>query len=103
MVRAPSRLIIRTVRTGAPSGPPYVASARACVDSPTRQAWLMRDGNVIYGNVIYGSSPGGERQSEHTDRPRHRPRSHGCVHLAHRAAQTFDNTLHVGDLVQVIR
>ncbi len=98
MVRAPARLIIRTVRIGTPSGPPYAASAWACVGLPTRQAWLMRD-----GNVIYGSSPGGERQSEHTDRPRHRPRSHGCVHLAHRAAQTFDNTLHVGDLVQVIR
>jgi lipoprotein-anchoring transpeptidase ErfK/SrfK len=30
-------------------------------------------------------------------------RSHGCVHLTHRAAQTFYNTLHVGDVVQVVR
>ena len=29
-------------------------------------------------------------------------RSHGCVHLTHRAAQTFYNTLHVGDVVQVV-
>jgi lipoprotein-anchoring transpeptidase ErfK/SrfK len=29
-------------------------------------------------------------------------RSHGCVHLTHQAAQTFYNTLHVGDVVQVV-
>ncbi len=30
-------------------------------------------------------------------------RSHGCVHLTRRAAQTFYGTLHVGDVVQVVR
>jgi len=30
-------------------------------------------------------------------------RSHGCVRLTHRAAQTFYNTLHVGDVVQIVR
>ena len=30
-------------------------------------------------------------------------RSHGCVRLTHRAAPAFYETLHVGDLVQVIR
>jgi L,D-transpeptidase catalytic domain len=29
--------------------------------------------------------------------------SHGCVRLAQGAAQTFYNTLHVGDVVQVVR
>ncbi|MGH3772449.1 MAG: L,D-transpeptidase [Pseudonocardiaceae bacterium] len=29
-------------------------------------------------------------------------RSHGCVHLTHGAAQTFYNTLQVGDVVQVV-
>lgn len=29
-------------------------------------------------------------------------RSNGCVHLTHSAAQTFYNTLHVGDVVQVV-
>ncbi|MGH3866889.1 MAG: L,D-transpeptidase [Pseudonocardiaceae bacterium] len=28
--------------------------------------------------------------------------SNGCVHLTHSAAQTFYNTLHVGDVVQVV-
>ncbi|MBV8542437.1 MAG: L,D-transpeptidase [Pseudonocardiales bacterium] len=30
-------------------------------------------------------------------------RSNGCVHLTRSAAQTFYNTLHVGDVVQVVR
>lgn len=30
-------------------------------------------------------------------------RSHGCVHLTHLAAQKFYNTLHVGDIVQIVR
>jgi lipoprotein-anchoring transpeptidase ErfK/SrfK len=34
-----------------PSGPPCVAASRACVDLSTQQAWLMRDGDVIYGPV----------------------------------------------------
>jgi lipoprotein-anchoring transpeptidase ErfK/SrfK len=29
-------------------------------------------------------------------------RSNGCVHLARSAAQSFYNTLHVGDVVQVV-
>lgn len=29
--------------------------------------------------------------------------SHGCVHLDHRAAQTFYNALRIGDVVQVVR
>jgi lipoprotein-anchoring transpeptidase ErfK/SrfK len=29
-------------------------------------------------------------------------RSHGCVHLTRQAAQTFYNTLHEGDVVQVV-
>ena len=29
--------------------------------------------------------------------------SNGCVHLSQQAAQTFYNTLHVGDVVQVVR
>jgi lipoprotein-anchoring transpeptidase ErfK/SrfK len=28
--------------------------------------------------------------------------SHGCVHLTHQAAQTFYETLHIGDEVQVV-
>ena len=29
--------------------------------------------------------------------------SNGCVHLTRQAAQTFYNTLHIGDVVQVVR
>jgi lipoprotein-anchoring transpeptidase ErfK/SrfK len=31
-----------------------------------------------------------------------RVRSNGCVHLTRQAAQTFYNTLHIGDMVQVV-
>lgn len=121
--------------SAAPSGPPCVATARACVDLSSRQAWLMRDGNVIYGPVPVGpgraSAPTDlgtfrvswkdlhHRSSEFNNAPMpysvffnggeafHEGsvavRSHGCVHLTHRAAQTFYNTLHVDDVVQVIR
>ncbi|HEY6424479.1 MAG TPA: L,D-transpeptidase [Pseudonocardiaceae bacterium] len=34
-----------------PSGPRCSPAAQACVDLPSQQAWLMRDGNVTYGPV----------------------------------------------------
>lgn len=118
-----------------PSGPPCVAAARACVDLSAQQAWLMRDGDVIYGPVPVATGkasaptdPGTfrvswkdlhHRSSEFHNAPMpysvffnggeafHEDsvtvRSHGCVHLTRRAAQTFYNTLHVGDVVQVVR
>jgi lipoprotein-anchoring transpeptidase ErfK/SrfK len=154
MIRAPATPIIRTVRTGvigllgaaalalagavgaaaAPDAPPCMTAARACVDLSTQQAWLMRDGNVIYGPVPVSTGkasaptdPGTfhvlwkdlhHRSSEFHNAPMpysvffnggdafHEDNvavsSHGCVHLGHRAAQTFYNTLHVGDVVQVV-
>jgi lipoprotein-anchoring transpeptidase ErfK/SrfK len=116
------------------NSPPCVAAARACVDLSTQQAWLMRDGEVIYGPtpVATGKAsaptdPGTfrvswkdlhHRSSEFRDAPMpysvffndgdafHEGsvtnRSHGCVHLTHRAAQTFYATLHLGDVVQVV-
>jgi lipoprotein-anchoring transpeptidase ErfK/SrfK len=154
MARIPVTPLIRTVRTvgigllgaaalllagtagaaAAPSSPPCIAAARACVDLSTQQAWLMRDGGVIYGPVPVATGkasaptdPGifhvfwkdlHHRSSEFHNAPMpysvfynggeafHEDsvtvRSHGCVHLAHRAAQTFYNTLHVGDVVQVV-
>ncbi len=118
-----------------PSGPPCVAAARACVDLSAQQAWLMRDGDVIYGPVPVATGKASaptdhgtfrvfwkdlhHRSSEFHNAPMpysvffnggeafHEDsvtvRSHGCVHLTRRAAQTFYNTLHVGDVVQVVR
>jgi L,D-transpeptidase catalytic domain len=118
-----------------PNGPPCIAAARACVDLAAQQAWLMRDGDVIYGPVPVATGktnaptdPGTfhvawkdlhHRSSEFHNAPMpysvffnggdafHEDsvivRSHGCVHLAHPAAQTFYSTLHVGDVVQVVR
>jgi lipoprotein-anchoring transpeptidase ErfK/SrfK len=155
MVRVPVTPIIRTVRSGvivllgtaalllagtagasaAPSGAPCISAARACVDLSTQQAWLMRDGTVIYGPVpvatgkasaptapgtfhvfwkdlhhrssLFHNAPmpysvffnGGDAFHEDSVTVR----SNGCVHLTHSAAQTFYNTLHVGDVVQVVR
>lgn len=155
MVRVPVTPIIRTVKSsvigllgaavvllagttsasGAPSGVPCIPAARACVDLSTQQAWLMRDGNVVYGPVPVATgkvsaptAPGTfhvlwkdlhHRSSLFHNAPMpysvffnggdafHQDsvtvRSNGCVHLTHSAAQTFYNTLHVGDVVQVIR
>ena len=120
--------------SAAPSGPPCVAVARACVDLSAQQAWLMRDGEVTYGPVPAATGKASaptdagtfrvswkdlhHRSSEFRNAPMpysvffndgeafHKGsvtvRSHGCVHLTHRAAQTFYNTLHVGDVVQVV-
>jgi lipoprotein-anchoring transpeptidase ErfK/SrfK len=121
--------------SAAPSGSPCVAAARACVDLSTQQAWLMRDGYVVYGPVPVATGKASaptaagtfrvfwkdlhHRSSEFHNAPMpysvffnggdafHEDsvtvRSNGCVHLTHRAAQTFYNTLHVGDVVQVVR
>jgi lipoprotein-anchoring transpeptidase ErfK/SrfK len=43
------QLAVTASASAAPSGAPCVSAARACVDLSTQQAWLMRDGNVIYG------------------------------------------------------
>lgn len=39
------------VAAGTPGGAPCSTAARACVDLSTQQAWLMRDGGVVYGPV----------------------------------------------------
>jgi lipoprotein-anchoring transpeptidase ErfK/SrfK len=119
----------------ATSGAPCSASARACVDLSTQQAWLMRNGSVNYGPVpvatgkpsaptdpgtfhvywkdlhhrssVYHNAPmpysvffnGGDAFHEDSVTVP----SNGCVHLTQGAAQTFYNTLHVGDVVQVVR
>lgn len=117
------------------SGSPCSAAARACVDLSAQQAWLMRNGGVIYGPVPVATGkaraptdPGTfrvfwkdrhHRSSEFDNAPMPysvffngdeafhegslNVRSHGCVRLTHRAAQTFYKTLHVGDVVQVVR
>jgi lipoprotein-anchoring transpeptidase ErfK/SrfK len=155
MVRVPLTPIIRTVRSGvivllgtaalllagtagvsaAPSSAACISAARACVDLSTQQAWLMRDGNVIYGPVPVATGKASAPTSAGTFHVywkdlHHRSslfhnapmpysvffhggdafhedsvtvRSNGCVHLTHSAAQTFYNTLHVGDVVQVVR
>jgi lipoprotein-anchoring transpeptidase ErfK/SrfK len=155
MVRVPVNRILRTVRaiavgllaapalllTGAasvaaaPSGTPCVASARACVDLSSQQAWLLGDGNVIYGPVrvatgkasaptdvgifqvfwkdrhhrssMFDNAPMPYSVFYNGDEAFHQgglgARSHGCVRLTHHAAQTFFNTLDVGDKVQVVR
>jgi lipoprotein-anchoring transpeptidase ErfK/SrfK len=118
----------------ATSGAPCSASARACVDLSTQQAWLMRNGTVSYGPVpvatgkasaptdagtftvfwkdlhhrssVFHNAPmpysvffnGGDAFHEDSVKVR----SNGCVHLTRSAAQTFYNTLHVGDVVQVV-
>ena len=154
MARLPVRTIIRTVGTGvigllgaatlllsgtasasaAPTGAPCAAAARACVDLSSQQAWLMRDGGVVYGPIPVATGAASaptdtgtfhvfwkdlhHRSSEFNNAPMpysvffnggeafHEDsvtvRSHGCVHLTHRAAQSFYNTLHVGDVVQVV-
>jgi hypothetical protein len=155
MVRGPVRLLTRTVKTvargllgaaalllagapgvsAAPSGAPCISTARACVDLSTQQAWLMREGHVIYGPVpvatgkvsaptdpgtfnvywkdlhhrssLFHNAPmpysvffnGGDAFHEDSVTVH----SNGCVHLTHSAAQTFYNTLRVGDVVQVVR
>jgi hypothetical protein len=118
-----------------PSGLPCSAVARACVDLSAQQAWLMRNGDVIYGpipvatgKVSAPTNPGTlprvwkdlhHRSSEFHNAPMpysvffngdeafHEgsltARSHGCVRLTRRAAQTFYQTLHVGDVEQVVR
>lgn len=117
-----------------PSSSPCSAAARACVDLSAQQAWLMRNGDVIYGPVPVATGkasaptdPGTfrvfwkdlhHRSSEFHNAPMpysaffngdeafHEGsltvRSHGCVRLTRRAAQTFCKTLHVGDVVQVV-
>jgi lipoprotein-anchoring transpeptidase ErfK/SrfK len=118
----------------ASSSAPCAASARACVDLSTQQAWLMHDGTVSYGPVPVATgkasaptAPGTfhvfwkdlhHRSSLFDDAPMpysvffnggdafHQDSvgvpSNGCVHLTKQAAQTFYNTLHVGDVVQVV-
>jgi lipoprotein-anchoring transpeptidase ErfK/SrfK len=155
VVRLPVAPIIRTVRTvalgllataapllagtagafAAPNSAPCISAARACVDLSSQQAWLMRDGKVLYGPVPVATGKASaptdvgtfhvlwkdlhHRSSEFNNAPMpysvffnggeafHEDsvgvRSHGCVHLTHSAAQTFYNTLHVGDVVQVVR
>ncbi|MDQ2881260.1 MAG: L,D-transpeptidase [Actinomycetota bacterium] len=119
----------------ATGGAPCSASARACVDLSTQQAWLMRNGSVSYGPVpvatgkasaptdpgtftvfwkdlhhrstLFHNAPmpysvffnGGD--AFHQDSVN--VASNGCVHLTRSAAQTFYNTLQVGDVVQVVR
>jgi lipoprotein-anchoring transpeptidase ErfK/SrfK len=117
------------------SGSPCSASARACVDLSSQQAWLMRNGGVIYGPVPVATGKASaptdrgtfrvfwkdlhHRSSEFHNAPMpysvffngdeafHEgnltARSHGCVRLTHRAAPVFYKTLHVGDVVQVVR
>ncbi|MGH3825360.1 MAG: L,D-transpeptidase [Pseudonocardiaceae bacterium] len=118
----------------ASSSPPCVAAARACVDLSAQQAWLTRDGDVIYGPVPVATGKAGaptdrgifrvfwkdrhHRSSLFDNAPmpysvfyngdeafhegKLTNRSHGCVRLIRRDAQTFYNTLHSGDVVQVV-
>ena len=114
---------------------PCGAAAKACLSLSGHQAWLMDNGNVIYGPVPvttgkkgFETPPGtfhvtfkdrNHRSHEFHNAPMPfsvffnggmafhtgslRAESHGCVHLANSAAQKFFNTLHVGDVVQVVR
>lgn len=124
-----------TGATAAPAGPPCAASAQACVDLSAQQAWLIRDGNVIYGPVpvatgmasaptdlgtfrvfwkdrdhrssLFDNAPMPYSVFYNDDEAFHQgtitDRSHGCVRLTSQAASIFYNTLHVDDVVQVVR
>jgi hypothetical protein len=75
LLAAVALLITGTEASAAPTRARCSAAALACVDVSSQQAWLLQAGTV---------------------------RSNGCVHLTQPAAQTFYNTLHVGDEVQVV-
>jgi lipoprotein-anchoring transpeptidase ErfK/SrfK len=124
-----------TEAAAATSGAPCSASARACVDLSTQQAWLIRNGSVSYGPVPVATgkpsaptAPGTfhvfwKDLHHHSSLFHNAPMpysvffnggdafhedsvtvpSNGCVHLSQQAAQTFYNTLQVGDVVQVVR
>lgn len=130
-------MVLATTGTAAAAtnGAPCASSARACVDLSTQQAWLLRNGSVIYGPVPVATgmsraptAPGTfavfwkdlhHRSTEFHNAPMPysvffnggdafhadsvNVRSNGCVHLTWAAAQTFYNTLHIGDVVQVVR
>ena len=121
------------------SGVPCVAAAAsagtaACVDISAHKAWLLQDGNVIYGPVPMlpgrksNPTPTGtfhvlskekmHLSTEFDNAPMPNSvffypgdafhtgslsvYSHGCIHLSASASLKFFNTLHVGDVVQVV-
>lgn len=119
---------------------PCTESARACVDLPKQQAWLIDgQGNVTLGPVPISSGGPGQETPTGTFHVQWKDKNHkstefklpngqgapmdfsvfwadggvafhggsvqrasaGCVHLAEATAETFYNTLQLGDEVQV--
>lgn len=135
MLGAAAMVFATTAGAAEASSAPCSASARACVDLSTQQAWLMRNGGVSYGPVPVATGKASaptdsgtfavfwkdlhHRSSEFHNAPMPysvffnggdafhqgsvKVYSNGCVHLTSSAAQTFYNTLQVGDVVQVVR
>ncbi|GDY29932.1 L,D-transpeptidase [Gandjariella thermophila] len=57
-------------------GAPCSATARACVDLSANQAWLLKDGNVVYGPVPITSGKPGHRTPPGTYRVQWKDKDH---------------------------